>query len=306
MTLNLTPDSAPGGEAVWSSEPAGISGTGSSMTFDPCSLAPGVYTVTARSSIVPSYYDTCVVRVFRLYSDTIAIIPPDRARAEIGVAEEVHVFVSPEAGAATWSVSGGGEISSTNGFETTFKAPHQSSTCVVSCNVGQITLSKEFKIFEPSGVVRAVVNSTRSFPVGEASAMMQLYPVVVGPTNVSFYNVVCVEVGRDAVNLTGYWATNSPPSHIGNGADVWFPLDQANQWPPSWDYAGLFNVAQPWGDGGSFEWPIPAEWKVGQTGMAKPLCGWNQKFELTSEGTVTIRKWDKWVTRTTNDVVTTN
>ena len=63
VTLNLTPDSTPGGEAVWSSEPAGISGTGSSMTFDPSSLAPGEYTLTARSPVVPGYYDSCVVRI---------------------------------------------------------------------------------------------------------------------------------------------------------------------------------------------------------------------------------------------------
>ncbi|NLB68490.1 MAG: hypothetical protein GX804_02230 [Lentisphaerae bacterium] len=63
VTLNLTPDSAPGGEAVWTSQPAGISGAGNSVTFDPSSLAPGEYTVSARSGIVPDYYDSCVVRI---------------------------------------------------------------------------------------------------------------------------------------------------------------------------------------------------------------------------------------------------
>ena len=63
--LSLTDDSRPGGEAVWSSVPAGISGKGKSVTFNPSSLIPGEYVVTATSEIVPGYFDTCIVRVFR-------------------------------------------------------------------------------------------------------------------------------------------------------------------------------------------------------------------------------------------------
>jgi hypothetical protein len=66
VTLNLTPDSAPGGEAVWTSQPAGISGAGNSVTFDPSSLAPGEYTVSARSGIVPDYSDSCTVRIIKV------------------------------------------------------------------------------------------------------------------------------------------------------------------------------------------------------------------------------------------------
>jgi len=61
--LSLTDDSRPGGEAVWSSAPAGISGKGKSVTFNPSLLGPGEYTVTAKSGIVPGYKDTCMVRV---------------------------------------------------------------------------------------------------------------------------------------------------------------------------------------------------------------------------------------------------
>ena len=77
VTLNLTQDSAPGGEAVWSSEPAGISGTGSSVTFDPNELAPGAYVVTAQSSVLPDFFDTCVVNVIHveLTPDTLSDCP---------------------------------------------------------------------------------------------------------------------------------------------------------------------------------------------------------------------------------------
>ena len=62
-TLKLTDDSYPGGTAVWSSVPAGIGGSGNSITFSPNALTPGEYTVTARSGIVANYTDTCIVRI---------------------------------------------------------------------------------------------------------------------------------------------------------------------------------------------------------------------------------------------------
>ena len=66
-TLNLTPDSAlGGGTANWSSQPAGIGGSGTSLAVNPSSLTPGEYTVTAQSSIVPSYSDTCIVRIIKV------------------------------------------------------------------------------------------------------------------------------------------------------------------------------------------------------------------------------------------------
>ena len=67
VTLSLTPDSAlGGGTATWSSEPTGISGSGTSIAVNPGSLAPGEYVVTAASTIVPSYADTCVVRIIKV------------------------------------------------------------------------------------------------------------------------------------------------------------------------------------------------------------------------------------------------
>ena len=64
-TLKLTDDSYPGGTAEWTSSPAGISGSGDSIAFSPNALTAGVYTVTAKSGIVSSYTDTCIVRVIR-------------------------------------------------------------------------------------------------------------------------------------------------------------------------------------------------------------------------------------------------
>ncbi|MBE6382870.1 MAG: hypothetical protein E7049_07665 [Lentisphaerae bacterium] len=68
-SLNLTSDSVPGGQAVWSSSPAGIAGCGRSVSFNPSSLEPGEYVVTAKSSLIDDYYDTCVVKIVRITLD---------------------------------------------------------------------------------------------------------------------------------------------------------------------------------------------------------------------------------------------
>ena len=84
--LSLTDDSCPGGRAVWSSVPAGISGTGRYVTFNPSSLDPGEYIVTARSRILPTYNDTCVFRIVRVH----------RLLHKIGSSSEWHVFSQPQ------------------------------------------------------------------------------------------------------------------------------------------------------------------------------------------------------------------
>lgn len=65
-TLRLTGDSYPGGTVVWSSNPAGISGTGRSLSFNPSRLSAGEYVVTARSTRFSSLRDTCIVRIFEI------------------------------------------------------------------------------------------------------------------------------------------------------------------------------------------------------------------------------------------------
>ncbi len=65
-TLKLTDDSSKNENPIWSSIPAGIGGSGNSITFNPSKLSPGEYTVTAMSSIVPSYKDKCIVRIVKI------------------------------------------------------------------------------------------------------------------------------------------------------------------------------------------------------------------------------------------------
>ena len=237
---------------------------------------------------------------------TRAIIPTNRWRTEVGVAEEVDIKINPDPGGVTWAISGEGSLDRTSGPDTTFTASSNASTCSVTINFSGHSITKNFGVVEPSGVVKAVIYATNSYALGTSGAGMHLKPVVVGPTNVSFYRVQCVEVGQNAANCTGYWLTNGAPSHIGHGADVWFALDEANKWPAIWAHATMGGVAPPWLNGGSFEWPIPAQWRIGGAGLTNSMTGWNQQFVLQGNGTLTINKFGKSVTRTTNNVITTN
>ena len=239
-------------------------------------------------------------------SETVSEYPTNRERTVVGVAEDVEISINPDPGGVTWSVSGGGSLNTTTGAVVLFTASSNASTCPVTINFSGDSLTKNFEVKEPSGVVDAFLGYwIQDIPVGEAGAKMKLHAIV-GPTNVSFYKVQICEVGMDATNCTGYFQSNPPPSHnSGNGANQWIPLSFANQWE---DYASIRGsyVAPPWQSGGSFEWPIPAQWRIGTSVNTNSMSGWNQLFELSADGTVKITKFGRWLQRETNNVITYN
>jgi hypothetical protein len=171
--------------------------------------------------------------------ETVAQTPTDRKRVRLGVGEEVTFKVFPPLEYASWTTAVGA-LNTTMGSQVklTLDDTVGAAKKVTADYLGQ-TLEKEFEIFAPTGVDNATVESTVSGTVGYAGAGMHSKPVVVAPTDVSFYNVRMLEVGRDATNITGYFTTHTPPSHIGHGADDWFKLDEKNQWPSFYDYAVL-------------------------------------------------------------------
>ena len=67
ITLKLTKDSYSPNGYTWSSTPSGISGTGSSITFNPSNLTENAYVVRAKSVDLPtSCYDECVVNILKV------------------------------------------------------------------------------------------------------------------------------------------------------------------------------------------------------------------------------------------------
>jgi hypothetical protein len=117
-----------------------------------------------------------------------------------------------------------------------------------------------------------------------------------------------MEVGEPATNITGYFTFITPPSHIGSGADQWTPPVNEDNSLPYGDECSLGDPGgcpSPWSSGG-FMWNIPARWRVGDDGKTNSMTGWNQVFSIDGNGTVSIQKFGHGVTRTTNDVITTN
>ena len=227
-----------------------------------------------------------------LTSETVAENPTDRKRVKLGVGEEVNLKVKPSKEDTSWNASVG-------------KFNLDKGSAVL------LTLKDDVgaALFAPTGIDSAVVKSTQSYSEGQASAGMHLYPVIMAPTDVSFYKVQMLEVGEDASNISGYFLDYQQLSHKGNGADVWFNLDQKNQWPESWDYATLTGWPSPWTKFGSFTWNIPAKWKVNNsTGISSEhsIAGWNQVFSIAVGGAITIQKFGHSVPRTTSNVITSN
>jgi hypothetical protein len=227
------------------------------------------------------------------------------------VGEEIIFKVLPSLASATWTTTVGNlNVNSGAAVLLTLDDTVGSLEEVTADFLG-ISLERQFEIVAPTGVEHAKVASTFSGPVGKAGAGMHLFPVIVGPTDVSFYNVQMLEVGQPASNITGYFTSHPPPPHdAAHGADAWFQLDQFNQWPSSYDDAVLatVDVPNPWSSG-SFTWDIPAKWKVITPLATSPehtITGWNQVFSIQTSGTAKVTKFGRWVDRTTGDLITHN
>jgi hypothetical protein len=123
------------------------------------------------------------------------------------------------------------------------------------------------------------------------------------------------EVGEDATNITGYFTSNAPLSHINNGADVEFKLSENNMWDHdatnnNYDYCYYQLIPSGGWTSGSFTWKIPWKWGVADDFGSGKITnyvtnGWQQVFNIDSSGTFKITKFDSyWVQRTTNNVIT--
>ncbi len=236
-----------------------------------------------------------------------ALSNPDNTRTTIGVGEYVSfgfeppVFMTfPE---QPWWIVSEGSLDPATGSGTLFTAPSNAATALVRVFVRDEHLDTVFGVLEPSGIDHAdIAQVATNIQVGVAGAAMQL-DVFIAPTTVSFSRVTIMEVGENATEVSGCFTNFSIAdlSHIGNGADDPIPLDCQNCWQ---DDAGEIGDLPPWYLG-SYTWPIPAVWWIGD-GPTNSMTGWTQVVSIDGSGTVRITKFDRWVQRTTNNVVTTN
>jgi hypothetical protein len=173
-----------------------------------------------------------------------------------------------------------------------------------------VSLEKTFVVEEPSGVDHAIITSTHTnaFGNGIGGALMNLN-VWIAPTSVSFYRVEIMEIGENAINNTGYWAYNAYPNFFSTNdlrhstADAWAPPLHDDNSLPNGDTSGTSALIPPWVGGGGFTWPIPAKWRI-EGGATNDLHGWSDEvFSMDANGTVSVTKFGKTVTRTVNNVV---
>ena len=226
-------------------------------------------------------------------------------RTTIGVGENVLVSfdASPSVG-AIWTTTAGSLSGSGNGVILT--APDAGGSATVTAKVRDASIAVPFGVVEPNGVI-ATIRQAEHFAKGSSGAGMFL-DVILQPTTVSFGRVYIEEIGKDAINVSGYYTVHPPSGHSGHGADVPHPVGCDNLIGDGMDHASWSGDPQPWAvsgqfSGGSFTWPIPAVWWV-PPGQAHTLPWSDQSFTLGPDGTMTVSKFGHSVTRTTQDVIT--
>jgi hypothetical protein len=263
----------------------------------------------------PDYYTLNIAPVeYTFISQCQATIPTNQRRTNIGVGELLSLYFSPSLPInAVWTASAG-SLASTASTANVFTAPSNATmtaTITETFPNGQ-ALRNNFTVVQPTGVAHADLISTNSYPTGESGAGMYRW-VYIGPTNVSFYRVQCMEAIANATSISGYYDTNySVGELMDTNANVWFQLNMDNSWPhwpnndDDYDHAEWANDPSPWTGGGGFSWAYYPKWKVGTNGQTNLFQNaWTQQMTLGSDGSLKIQKFGHTVQRNTNNIYTT-
>jgi len=117
--------------------------------------------------------------------------PLDMSRTVVGIGENIHCYMVGGV-AADWSVTGGGQVSPTNGPNTTFTAGFTPTNSTVHAKFLGQELKQDFSVIAPGSII-VVSNWDQPFgPVntnGTITGAQTFYLVSVTPTNVDFSNV---------------------------------------------------------------------------------------------------------------------
>ena len=229
---------------------------------------------------------------------TKATTPANTNRTTIGVGEEVTLTLHPTCSDnISWTLSGAGSLSALSGNPITFTAAGYASSPNITAIQNGILRSISFDVKEPTGYDHAGFISTGdpAYPVNVAGASMYL-DVTMAPTSVSFYRVIMGELTNAASSVTGYFTNKNNLAH--STAGHFWQLDEANSWI---DHCWTPGCPTPWSDGG-FGWIIPWRWYVPGY-STNYMSSWSETFTIDANGTMSISKFGKTVTRTTNDVI---
>jgi hypothetical protein len=230
--------------------------------------------------------------------------PRTRNRNLLGVGESVIFYYRPFETQLEYSATAGESLPPVDGM-LHYSAPHTQAVANVAFNVGKTNWTVPFTVVEPEGIEVGNVENVVYERDGYAGIFEMTFHNRVTPTNVSFYAIETIEIPMVATNATGYYAQPSKADELDHGkrgGGHWGGIGFGNEYV---DYAAAGYVSKPWGEGGSFTWPIPVAWRCrGDDGVTNVFCYTDQRFELDANGTVRVIKFGYCGERTTNNVFT--
>ncbi len=218
-----------------------------------------------------------------------------RNRKDLGVRESVNIYVTPRGlGERVECTSDDGKVNySSNGTWSSWKyvAPARAEEDEIVFLLSGDCYGVKYKIHEPTGHVILNVNEVNVGDTGTSGEYTLKFTYKVAPTNVSFSAVEVAEIGMVSTNVVGYFAN---PIF----ADDW---DHSKCGANNWNNAGGIMEDQagyqkallpPWGDGGSFSWPIPCCWRISaEPNVTNIYCTMSQDMSIDQNGTYTVSKF---------------
>ena len=246
--------------------------------------------------------DSVALTVADVWHLAVSEEPKERCRNTLGVGESVIFYYRPRDIQIASSATSGEFLSSVDGM-LPYYAPYTQDVSNVALSLGEATCNVPFSIIEPQGMVVESVETNAYEFAGYAGIFEMTFHNRLVPTNVSFYAIETIEIPLVATNAIGYYAQpdrSDELDHGKRGGGNWGGVGYGNEYI---DHVAAGYVAPPWGDGGSFTWPIPVAWRGRHDeGVTNVFYHADQRFELDANGTVRVFKFGYCGERTTNNI----
>lgn len=227
-------------------------------------------------------------------------------RHVFGVGEVVGMSIAPVVGNVEYRLNGSSE--SVNLAGTELYCPWIGGPSTLSIEKSGANLNVPIYIYEPVPYVASSEwDSSVVGASGFAGFMMMRLELLLAPRTVSFEGILMQEVPDETQggSHSGYFDDQTRGGSWSHrredGAGIWSMVSQGNCW--TWDRVGRNGAyLQPWSNGYKI-WPTPVAWSDYTRVPKKMVIPTEQRFELTTQGKATIRKYGHWLSRDTNGEV---
>ena len=311
----------PGQTIEWTADYEGVSASG----YQSGAVATAVLIENGSTN---AYVDDDTATVVEIQIEPIADAPTNNVphRHKVGVCERVNIYQSPLEPVVQWTTAAGTMQYTNNHYRLIAPLNAIENPIIGSC--GNVTYRPNLTVVEPQGILpRNVRPNCRTNELGRAGWTGLFMDLYVTPLDVSFSQIAVEEVPCTQGSRHGYFEHvdfSDMNSHTrANGAGGWNNVNSNNLFDEDdasvdelprmrWDHM-IVTYPDPtvgWLNG-YFEWNIPYGWNVKGTSGETSEHGQfatetRHRVDIDTEGTVTLRKLNKFATRTTNDVVFLN